>query len=94
MRDFDSLFQEIKEGIEQYCLDPKPPMFEKDPDHTCLTYYHKSKLSEEDKMRVSMEKKREAAAELIAFLVENDMLSTLSVCQKQGIPRTEYKTLD
>ena len=85
MRDFDSLFQEIKEGTGQYSLDPKPPMFEKDPDHTCLTYYHKSKLSEEDKVRVSMEKKREAASDLIAFLVENEMLSSLSICrQKPG----------
>ena len=85
MRDFDTLFQEIKEGIERYSIDPKPPMFEKDPDHTCLTYYHESKISEEDKVRVSMEKKREAAADVIAFLVENEMLSSLSVChQKQG----------
>ena len=88
MRDFDSLFQEIKDASELYSLDLKPHMFDKDPDHTCLTFYHKKKLSETDKVRVSMEKKKEAAAHLIAFLVGKGMLSCLSVCHKPGIPRT------
>ena len=42
LRDFDCFFNEIVEGCNKFNIE-KPAMFLKEPDHTCLTYYHKNK---------------------------------------------------
>lgn len=77
LRDFDSLFMEIRDGIEMFNLD-KPEMFDKDPDHTCLNYFQTGEVSSEKKSEEKEEKRKTSAARLILHLVENNKLSCLS----------------
>ena len=62
----------------------KLAVFQKDPDHTCLQFYHEKKISGE-KEKEKEEKKRASAANLISYLVQQNKLSSLSL-KKQGDP--------
>ena len=72
------MFKEISEGIDKFELDKKPTMFEEDPNHTCITFHHKVKVSEEEKLHEKEEKKVVSAAKLMLHLVDTNNLSCLS----------------
>ena len=76
LRDFDCFFNEIVEGCNKFNIE-KPAMFLKEPDHTCLTYYHKNKDKEGEKLQEKEEKRKLAASNLIMHLVQSNKLSCL-----------------
>ena len=65
-------------------------MLLKEPDHTCLTYYHTRDEDKEDKVTKKENSKKTAADRAIKNLVEANMLSRLSH-KKVGV-EGKYKT--
>ena len=74
LRDFDALFEELEFAIDKYNLD-KPPLFENEVDHSCLTFFNK-KVEGAEVERETM--RRTSASHLVNFLIESNKLSIFS----------------
>ena len=83
LRDFDTLYHELSEGIAKFNLN-RPALFLKEPDHTCLTFFHKGQEGQEGRKQDKEAKKKQSAAKLILHLVQNNKLSSLSY-KKAGV---------
>ena len=92
-QDYDALFMELQDAITEYKL-TVPPIFDKEPEHTVLTYFNESKGAEETPNEIDGRKKR-AAKKLVKSLVETETLGAMSKRTYRDIEgkTIEYKTM-
>ena len=83
LKDFDSLFHELSEGIAKFEL-TRPALFLKEPDHTCINFFNKGREGQEGRKQEKEEKKKNSASNLILHLVEHNKLSILTYKKGKG----------
>ena len=97
LRDYDSLFVELTEAITEFNL-PKPALFEREADHTCLNFFNKGAEGQEaegqdrEREERKQEGKKKSAAKLIGHLVDHNKLDSLAYKKTKGYEGIQFDT--
>ena len=82
MCDYDSVYNELHEAISKFGLE-KTVFFQREIDHTTLTYFNKQKDGQMGPTREEQElRKKSSATRVLNFMIDKGMLS--KVCYKKS----------
>ena len=89
LKDYDSLHQELTEAIQFFNL-PTPALFQRETNHTCITFFNKDAEGTEGQDGRKQEEKMKSAAKLIQHLVDFNKLDSLTYKKTKGFEGTPF----